>query len=306
MNGGAGMDLKQLEHFVAVAEERHFTRAAKRLNIVQSGLSTSIRALENELGAELFVRSTRRVDLTVVGRVLYQEAQRALTAVRRARDAVSAVQNLHRGTLTIGTVQSLSPFLDLPALLARFHADHPDVEIHLRIANSTHLLEKVRDGRLDLAFMPFFGSPTQGLTTRIVACEDLVVACSPNHPLAKRDTVSFEDLASETFIEFQEDWGTRPVIDHAFLDARIERRIAFEVNDIRTLLDLVALEMGIALVPEPVVAAAARLGADVTRIACCRLTEPPCWELAMVYVGAEEPIGAAARAFTTLVEPVAD
>lgn len=300
------MDLKQLEHFVAVAEERHFTRAAKRLNIVQSGLSTSIRSLEAELGAELFVRSTRRVDLTVVGRVLYQEAQRALTAVRRARDAVSAVQNLHRGTLTIGTVQSLSPFLDLPALLARFHADHPDVEIHLRIANSTHLLEKVRDGRLDLAFMPFYGTPTQGLTTRVVACEYLVVACSPNHPLAKRDKVTFEDLADETFIEFQEDWGTRPVIDHAFVDARIERRIAFEVNDIRTLLDLVALELGIALVPEPVVAAAGRLGADPARIACCPLADPPCWELAMVYVGADEPIGAAARAFTSLVEPVVD
>lgn len=302
------MDLKQMEHFVAVAEERHFTRAARRLNIVQSGLSTSIRSLEAELGVDLLVRSTRRVDLTSVGRVFYQEARRALCAARAARAAVEAVRGLNRGTLSIGTVQSLSPFLDLPSLLARFHADHPDIEILLGIGDSNSLMEKVRDGRMDMAFMPLFGAPTPGLTTRLVACEHLVVAHAVEHLLPGRGPVSLESLRDETFIEFQSDWGTRPVIDHAFQAARVDRRIAFEVNDIRTLLDLVSLDLGVALVPEPVVAAAARLGADPTRIARRAVVDPPCWEMAMVFVGDEdgEPLGAAARVFSGMIDPLGD
>ena len=93
------MDLRQLEHFLAVAEEQHFTRAARRVNIVQSGLSASIRALEEELGAPLFIRSTRRVDLTAAGRVLAEEARRVLAAAQGARDAVAAVQGLAPGAV---------------------------------------------------------------------------------------------------------------------------------------------------------------------------------------------------------------
>lgn len=296
-----------MEHFVAVAEERHFTRAARRLNIVQSGLSTSIRALEAELGVDLLVRSTRRVDLTAIGRVFYQEARRALAAAQAAREAVEAMRGLNRGTLSIGTVQSLSPFLDLPALLARFHTDHPDIEILLGIGDSTSLIEKVRDGRMDAAFMPLFGAPPAGLTTRLVACEDLVVAHAPGRVPAGSGPITLEDLSDETFIEFQADWGTRPVIDHAFQAARIDRRIAFEVNDIRTLLDLVALDLGVALVPEPVVAAAARLGADDRRIVRRSVTpDPPCWELAMIFVGDDDglPLGAAARVFAKMIPPL--
>lgn len=300
------MDLRQLEQFIAVAEERHFTRAAQRLNVVQSGLSTTIRQLEAELGSDLFVRSTRRVDLTTAGRALYQEALRTLAALRRARDAVAEVQNLRRGTLSIGTVQSLAPFLDLPALLARFHADHPHVEIRLCNGQSAHLLDKVRDCRLDVAFLPLFGPPVTGVATRFVACESLVIACAPQHPLARCPEVPLAELGGETFIDFQEGWGTRLVIDHAFVATRVERHIAFEVNDIRTLLDLVALGLGIALVPEPIIAAAASFGVDPRRIAKVALTgDAPCWELAMITLGDDEPVSPAARAFAAIV-PRAD
>ena len=114
------MELRQLQHFVAVAEEMHFTRAARRVNIVQSALSTSIRALEEELATKLFMRNTRQVQLTTAGRVFLDKARLALEAVREARDAVAAVQGLTRGRLAIGTVQSLPAFVDLPALLASF------------------------------------------------------------------------------------------------------------------------------------------------------------------------------------------
>jgi hypothetical protein len=126
------VELRQLEHFVVTAEERHFTRAARRLHIVQSGLSASIRALERELGAPLFVRSTRRVELTEAGRALLGEARRTLAAAQAARDAVADVQGLLRGRLAVGTMQILPPAVDLLGTLGRFHAQHPDVELRLR------------------------------------------------------------------------------------------------------------------------------------------------------------------------------
>jgi DNA-binding transcriptional LysR family regulator len=296
------MDLRQLEHFVAVAEEQHFTRAARRLNIVQSGLSTSIRALEEELGAELFLRSTRRVDLTTAGHVLLQEARRVLIAARKAKEAVSAIQGLQRGTLSIGTVQDLAPFVDLPGLLSRFHADYPAIEIWLCQGDSASLLDKIREGRLDLAFVPLFGLSPGGAASRMIACEPLVAACSPSHPLAGREDVALADLAEETFVDFQAEWGTRRLVDLAFATARIDRHIAFEVSDIRTLLDLVSLGLGIALVPEQTVVAAESLGKAPAALAFARLAPPEiCWELAVFFAGGEEPVSATARAFLALL-----
>jgi DNA-binding transcriptional LysR family regulator len=294
------MDLRQLEHFVAVAEEQHFTRAARRLNIVQSGLSSSIRTLEEELGSTLFVRSTRRVDLTASGRVLLGEAQRVLGAARKAREAVAATQGLQSGRLAIGMTQTLSPFLDLPALLSQFRRDFPGVEIRLCQGASSSLCGKVREGRLDLAFVPLFGASPEGVRTRMFVCEPLVVACSPDHPLAGREDVRLAELAGETFVDFQTEWGTRPLVDHAFAQARVDRHVAFDVNDMRTQLDLVACGLGIALVPARTVTDGAAPG----KLACARLAPPEiCWEMAILYAGHTEPVSPAAAAFMALLPP---
>jgi len=299
------MDLRQLEHFLAVAEEQHFTRAARRVNIVQSGLSASIRALEEELGAPLFIRSTRRVDLTAAGKVLFEEARRVLAAARCARDAVAAVQGVARGTLAIGTTHSLSPFVDLPVLLARFHAAHPGVEIRLCQGGSAVLLEKLRDGRLDLAFVPMQPSPPDDIRATMLACEELVAACRHDHPLAGRKNVALSRLGRETFVDFQTDWGTRQLVDQAFAQVRVERRTGFEVNDLPTALDLVALGLGIALVPEALIAAHP---ADPHRppLAVATLAPPEiCWELGVAHAergAGDGPVNPAARAFLALME----
>jgi DNA-binding transcriptional LysR family regulator len=239
------MELRQLEYFVAVAEECHFTRAAKRMHVAQSGLSASIRLLERELGASLFVRSTRQVELTPAGRALLIEARRALTAMDAARDAVAAVQGLLRGSLAVGSLQCLHA-VHLPAMLARFHAAHPGVEIRLRHGGSNELIEQVRSGRLDLAFVSMPPRAPDDLVLRTLASEPLVLACGLEHHLAGRTEVALSDLTDEGFVDFQPDWGSRDVVD-AVLG---ERRISFEVNDVHSLLDLVAFGLGVALVPQ--------------------------------------------------------
>jgi DNA-binding transcriptional LysR family regulator len=245
------VELRHLEYFVAVAEEEHFTRAAERLHVAQSGLSASIRGLERELGAPLFTRSTRRVALTEAGRALLAEARRTLASVAAARSAVAAVQGLLRGSVSIGTEQCLAA-IDLPTTLARFRAVHPGVEIRLRQAGSSDLLEDVRTGGLDLAFVAVSGGrlPT-GVSLTPLTTEPMMVVCHPDHPLARQDAVDWAQLRDETFVDFHTDWGARQISDRAFGAAGLERQVALEVNDVHSLLDFVAEDLGVALVPRP-------------------------------------------------------
>ena len=291
------MEFRQIEHFLAVAEEQHFTRAAKRVNIVQSGLSASIRALEIELGADLFLRSTRRVELTAAGQAFYVKAQQILLAVRDARDAVTAVRTLDRGTLAIGTVQSLEAFIDLTDLLGRFHGAHPGIDIRLCQSGAKTLIEKVADGRVDLAFVPLTDSLPEGVSARMIACEELVLACAPAHPLAGAKNLTLDRLQHLPFVDFQPDQGTRRLIDHAFAQAGCSRHIAFEVSDLATMLNLAAHDLGVALVPETVarsrqspLAGAVQAGTvqsggmQAGTIAIATLAEPEiCWELAVAF-----------------------
>jgi len=296
------MELRQLQHFLAVAEEGQFTRAARRVNIVQSALSTSIRTLEDELDAQLFVRTTRQVRLTAAGHALLVNARNILDSVRHAREAVAEAQGLKRGTISIGTVQSLPAFVDLPSLIEKFHADHPGIEIRLCQDSATQLLERIRSGTLDLAFLPLC-EPPMGIETTMIACEALVLACAPTHPLAGRSAVSLAALGNEPFVDFEPQWGTRKLVDQGFRSAGIERHIAFEVSELGTMIELVRRGLGVALLPEAIVRSEISL-------ALAELAEPElCWELVVAYAKGSaqaQPAGQAARAFMALLPNAAE
>lgn len=243
------MELRQLEYFIAVAEECHFTRAAKRMHVAQSGLSASIRSLERELGAALFLRNTRRVELTAAGRAFLAEARRAVSATDAAREAVSAVQGLLRGTLAIGSLQCLHA-VHLPEILAGFLTVHPGLDIQLRHGGSTELVEDVRAGQLDLAFVCRPEQAADDLLVTPLACEPLVLTCALKHPLAEAIEIDPAELRAERFVDFQPGWGTRDLADRVLAAAGVDRRVALEVTDIHSLLDLVACGLGVALVPQ--------------------------------------------------------
>ncbi|MEU9786368.1 LysR family transcriptional regulator [Streptomyces phaeochromogenes] len=242
------MELRHLQHFVAVAEDQHFTRAAERLMVSQSGLSASIRALERELRAPLFVRTTRRVTLTEAGRALLTEAERILAQVRAAQDAVAAVQGVLRGTLSLGTEQCIAG-VPVAQLLAAFRRQHPDVEIRLRQAGSGALAEDVAAGRLDLAFAVTTCADTEQLRCLPLTSEPMTVLCHPSHRLATGGPVTPDELGGEPFVDFHPDWGPRRTTDAAFAAAGVHRTVALEVNDVHSLLDLVEEGLGIAVVP---------------------------------------------------------
>ncbi|MFG3164838.1 LysR family transcriptional regulator [Streptomyces sp. NPDC048232] len=243
------MELRHLQHFVAVAEDQHFTRAAERLLVSQSGLSASIRALERELRAPLFVRTTRRVTLTEAGRALLGEAERILAQVRSAHEAVAAVQGVLRGTLSLGAEQCIAG-VPVAGLLAGFRRLHPDVEIRLRQAGSGELAEEVAAGRLDLAFAYRTQADAEQLRSVPLSGEPMTVLCHPGHRLAADGAaLTPHDLADEVFVDFHPDWGPRRVTDAVFAAAGVRRTVPLEVNDVHGLLDLIDENLGIAVVP---------------------------------------------------------
>ena len=242
------MELRQLAHFLAVAEDRHFTRAAARVHLTQSSLSSSIRSLERELGSELFVRSTRQVELTEAGRALIPAARRAVTASEEARDAVAAVRGLVRGQLTIGAIQLRE--LNIPALLARYHRRHPAVTLRLRHDSVTSLVHSTADGELDLAIVDLpLGPQADRVRAHPLETESLQLAVPADDPLATRRRIRLAELADRDFVEYRADSSLRASIDNACRDAGLQRHIAGEVDTTSDLVEMVAHGVGISLVP---------------------------------------------------------
>jgi DNA-binding transcriptional LysR family regulator len=242
------MELRQLEHFVTVADERHFTRAADLLRISQSGLSASIRALESELGTSLFTRSTRRVELTAAGQALLADSRRTLASAAAAQNAVAAVRGLVRGRLTVGA-EPCAGSVDLAAELARFRTKNQGVEVRLRHAGSVDLVESVAGGRTDVAVIVETGATPAGVTLHHLSTQKLVVLCHPEHPLAGNAQIELEALRDESLIGFQAGWAAHVLAQRAFAAAGLDYRATMEVNDVHPLLDLVGYNLGVAIVP---------------------------------------------------------
>ena len=280
-----------MRHFAAVCEEQHFTRAAEYLGITQSGLSASIRALERDLDAQLLLRTTRRVTPTPTGRLLLAEAQRILAAADGLRELVADDQSV-RGTLSLGTEQCMGVVEAVP-LLHRYRALHPDVTLNLQQEATGELLAQVRAGRLDAALVAGTLREGEGVRLLRITEEPMMLLSAPDHPLDSDDVL--ERLAHEEYVDLHPGWGARDCADRAFADFGITRRVALQVNDVYTLLDLVHRGMGVAVVPRPVL--------DKPQAAGLRSTALPGgtrWAVGLALPGGTRP-STATRAFVDLL-----
>jgi DNA-binding transcriptional LysR family regulator len=244
------MELRHFEYFVAVAEERSFTRAAARLHVVQSGVSAVIKSLERELGTGLLERTSKRVELTDAGEALLPRARAALDAVQAARDAVGQVRGGLRGTIRIGTLTSVD-VIPIPALLGEFHRSHPAVQLRLSVSprGSVGLLEEIADGTLDLALVSAPGRPPAGISVKRLHSEPLYLVLPRDHRLAGPGEVRIEDLAGEPFVDFPPGYGNRVLVDRAFAAAGLPRHVVVQVIDIASGASYVRHGLGIALLP---------------------------------------------------------
>jgi DNA-binding transcriptional LysR family regulator len=251
------MELRQLEAFVAVAEERNFTRAATRLNVTQSGLSATIRSLERELESSVFLRTTRRVELTASGAALLGVARQTLASAHAAIEVVAAIEGVRRGTLRLGIVQASSMF-DLPGVLSRYRRSYPGIELRLVQGNSAELGRLLGEHSVDIIIRADF-DPSSELATIPLARSPLVIACNADHALAGDGPVELRALSGTALVGYPVGWGTRELSDRAFRSVGVEPHYAFEVNDIPTLLNLVDVGLGAAVIPDAIAARSGQL-----------------------------------------------
>jgi DNA-binding transcriptional LysR family regulator len=246
------MELRHLRYFLAVAEERHFGRAAARLHIAQPPLSQQIRQLETELGVRLLDRNTRRVELTEAGAAYLERIRAVLAAVDEAGEVARRVAAGLEGRLSVGCVGSATYSL-LPAVARRLREELPGVEVAFRGemlgAQQVAALQR-RD--IDLALLrPPVDDP--GILVRVLRSDALIVVLPDGHPLAARDRLSVADLREEDFVVHAiRDSAMHGTVRRLCERAGFEPRIRHEVVETSTLVTFVAAGLGVAIVPEPV------------------------------------------------------
>lgn len=238
-----------MRYVVAVAETNSFTRAAERCLVVQSALSHQVARLERELGARLFERTSRSVRLTPAGAAFLPAARQCLDAAERAAAEVAAAVGEVRGRLAVGLIPTVAA-VDIPGALRDFRRRYPHVRISLRVGASDDLLEQVKDGAVDVAFL---GLPTtaqpQGVATHELGRDLLVAVVAPDHPLADAPTVTLRRLSAEVFVDFPAGTAGRVQSDQAFAAAGLDRDVAFEVTTADYITRLVERDLCVAMLP---------------------------------------------------------
>ena len=242
------MELRQLEYLVAVAEHANFTRAAERLLVAQPAVSAQIRKLERELGQPLLDRSTRTVRLTAAGEAVLPHAKAALASVGNVTRAVEELTDLVSGSVAIGTVTAHD--VDVPGLLADFHAAHSGVEIRLSTNNSDVLIDQLRSDVLDAAIVSVGAEDRlDGLVVDVVTDEAIDAAVSHDDEWAGTTTVGLAALAERPLIALPVGTGLRARLDQAFAAEGLSPHIAFEASTPIALAELAERGLGVAIVP---------------------------------------------------------
>jgi DNA-binding transcriptional LysR family regulator len=245
------MELRQLEYFVAVAEEANFTRAAARVHISQSGISAQIRRLEGELGETLFDRSERTVRLTRAGETVLPHARAALGAVEEVGSAIDQLTGLVRGQVTVGMVNGCSIPI-MVQLLAEFHGRYPGVAITLSEDGSDRLVQLLNEGRIDLALIGSAGAsvgPSPEIGRSVLVEEALVVAMTPGNPLASHRSITVDQLRGQPLVCLPRGTGVRTALDLACADAGFEARITLEASALPMVAQLALFGLGAAVLP---------------------------------------------------------
>jgi DNA-binding transcriptional LysR family regulator len=272
------MEIRQLRYFLAVAEELHFSRAAARLHIAQPPLSQQIRRLEEDLEAKLFHRTNRSVRLTAAGEVLLREVQPLLANLDKAKMLARRASRGQTGRLSIAFIHSAT-YSVLPLAVRAFRETYPDVELSLQEMHITHQLEALSREEIQIGVLR---PPVNdaAIVTETLQTEPLLVALPAGHALASKKTLSLKDLAHIPFVMARHNRaGFFEWIKGLCREAGFEPRVSQEATDMHTMVSLVSVGLGVALVPDMI------KHTPVTNVVYRRLEENPTTQLAMAWRG---------------------
>lgn len=244
------MELRQLTLFVTLAEELHFGRAATRLNIAQPALTVQIQNLERELGVQLLIRSTRRVQITKAGADFHERCRRILSELDKSCSVARAIAGKDLRKLTIGTIYPAT-FGILPDFLAKIGRRFPDIKIHVRTGTSEAIIREIEQGSVNIGFI----RPLENLGSLRclgIGYERYLLAIPASNPLAGSDKVGLDDLRAQKIIAFSRSnlSYTEGYFYQQFRDHDLLASVAYTCDDTLSLVSLVSSGLGVGFVPE--------------------------------------------------------
>lgn len=240
------MELSQLEAFVAVVDEKSFSRAAAKLMRTQPAVSQAVKRLEDWAGEPLLDRSQKSGVLTEAGSILYDYAKRVLNLRREARDAIEELRSLERGRVAIGANESTA--LYLLRVLKRFRARYPRIKVAVKRSLSREIPSALLGHEIELGVLSF-DPANPGLASAVVAVDELCLIVPPGHALARRAEVSVHDLGGEQFIAHNVSSPYRQRVIETFERLRTPLNIAMELPTVETIKKAVLMGLGVAFAP---------------------------------------------------------
>jgi len=240
-------DLADLRGFLAVADLGSFRAAAQTLHLSQSAVSRRVDKLEAALGVNLFVRTTRRVELTTIGRTFVHKARAVMNELENALLGIGDFAERISGEVTVACVPSAVGYF-LPSVIREFHRLHPRIRVRLIDESSADILLAVANGEADLG-LTYIGTQEPDIEFEPLLDDPFVLACPLDHPLAKRRRITWAELAQHDYVSLAQGSGNRFLLDQAL--AQIERKPEWfcEVRHVPALVSLVESGLGIGVVP---------------------------------------------------------
>ena len=245
------MQLESLKVFCDLAETESFTRTAQINGVSQSAVSQTISSLEKHCNSRLIERSKKNFRLTTEGEVLYHHGKEMLQTYAAFQNRMQEIQHVISGEIRVATVYSIG-LHDLPPYVKRFMRDHPDVNIHVEYRRSNQVYEGVLGNIVDLGLVAY---PVHDPRWEVVSLrkERLLLACHPQHPLAKHKSINLKALNGQKFISFEPDMPTRKALDKILKEQGVAVQHVMEFDNIETVKRALELDCGVAIVPEATV-----------------------------------------------------
>lgn len=244
------MDLRDIQLFMAVADQQSFTRAAEQTYLTQPSLSKIVKRMEEELQVELFDRSTRHLWLTDAGKIVYQQGQKSLESLSELKILLDELRNVKAGKIKIG-IPPLVGTLIFPDIALKFHAKYPKVWLQLIEFGAKRIVNLVEESKVDLG-ISVLPVDEDKLNVYPFISDEFVVFIYDDHPLAKKKELAISELKHENFIIFSNDFTLHDSVINACRDNGFEPNVSYETSQWDLITELVAAKMGIALLPKSI------------------------------------------------------
>ncbi|HLL70769.1 MAG TPA: LysR family transcriptional regulator [Pyrinomonadaceae bacterium] len=296
------MQIETLKIFCDLVETKSLSRAAERNFVTQSAVSQQVRGLEERFKRRLLerMRGGREVGLTEDGEVFYQESRQIVNAYAQLEERMRTLTGTVSGTVHVATVYSIG-LHELPAVVRRFMAEHPEAKIDLEYSRTTRIVRDVLAGTVELGVVAY-PEKKRGLSVVPLGGDRLVLICPPSHPLAKHKKARARDLNNQDFVLFERDIPTRRAIDKILRAHGVAVRRVAEFDNIETIKRAVEVGIGAAIVPSPSVIDEARGGS----LAVVQLAEPEWTRAVGVIYRSDRTLSTAAKKFIQLLREKSD